>query len=74
MLSKTFDRPVVPVVIDGSFEALRTGKIIPSLKKIRVTYLKPIYPDGMTYAQMTAKVKEAIATEMQRNPVYSKAF
>ena len=74
MLSKTFDRPVVPVVIDGSFEALRTGKIIPSLKKIRVTYLKPIYPEGMTYAQMTAKVKEAIATEMQRNPVYSKAF
>lgn len=74
MLSKTFDRPVVPVVIDGSFEALRTGKIIPSLKKIRVTYLKPIYPDGMTYAQMTAKVKEAIATEMQRNPVYSKAL
>lgn len=74
MLSKTFDRPVVPVVIDGSFEALRTGKIIPSLKKIRVTYLKPIYPEGMTYAQMTAKVKEAIATEMQRNPVYSKAL
>lgn len=74
MLSKTFDRPIVPVVIDGSFEALRTGKIIPSLKKIRVTYLKPIYPDGLTYEQITEKVKEAIATEMQRNPVYSKAL
>ena len=74
MLAKTFHVPIVPVVIDGSFEALRTGKFIPSLKKIRITYLKPIYPDGLTYDEITMKVKEAIESEMTRNPVYSKAF
>ena len=70
MLSKTFDAPIVPVVIDGSFEALRTGKVFPSLKKIRITYLKPIHSDGLTYDEITAKVKEAIASEMRKNPVY----
>ena len=74
MLAKTFNVPIVPVVIDGSFEALGSGKVIPSLKKVRVTYLKPIYPESMTEEQITAKVKEAIASEMQRNPVYSKAL
>lgn len=73
MLSKTFDVPVVPVLIDGSFEALQTGKIIPSLKKIRITYLKPIDPNGMTYHELTAKVKKAIQDELDRNPVYPKA-
>ncbi|MCK4974369.1 MAG: 1-acyl-sn-glycerol-3-phosphate acyltransferase, partial [Sulfurimonas sp.] len=48
MLSKTFNIPVVPVVIDGSFEALETGKLFPRPKKIRVTYLKPINPEGLT--------------------------
>lgn len=70
MLSKTFNVPVVPVLIDGSFEALQTGKIFPSLKKIRITYLKPIEPNGMTYHELTAKVKEAIQNELDRNPVY----
>ena len=73
MLSKTFDVPVVPVLIDGSFEALGTGKIIPSPKKIRVTYLKPIEPNGMSYHELTAKVKESIQDELDRNPVYPKA-
>ena len=73
MLAKTFHVPIVPVVIDGSFEALRTGKISPSLKKIRITYLKPIYPDDLTYHEISMKVKEAIESEMKRNPVYFNA-
>lgn len=73
MLSKTFNIPVVPVVIDGSFEALQTGKYIPSLKKIRITYLKPIDSEGMTYHELTGKVKEAIQDELERNPLYPKA-
>lgn len=70
MLAKTFNLPIVPVVIDGSFEALRTGKVLPSLKKIKITYLKPIYPDGLSYDEITIKVKEAIESEMRKNPVY----
>jgi len=73
MLSKTFNVPIVPVVIDGSFEALRSGKLFPSLKKIRITYLKPIYQDGLDSDEITTRVKKAIKSEMSRNPVYSKA-
>lgn len=72
MLSKTFTLPIVPVLIDGSFEALQTGKLFPRPKKIRVTYLKPIDPDGLSYDEITVKVKEAIESEMRRNPVYLK--
>lgn len=69
MLSKTFNVPVVPVVIDGTFEALPTGKLFPRPKKVRITYLKPISPEGLSTGELTIKVKEAIADEMKRNPV-----
>ena len=65
MLSKTFNIPVVPVVIDGSFEALGTGKLFPRPKKIKVTYLKPIKPENLSYDELTAKVKEAIEYEIK---------
>lgn len=72
MLSKTFSLPIVPVIVDGGFEALPAGKLFPRPKKIRVTYLKPIYSDGLSYDEITIKVKEAIEKEMERNPLYSK--
>lgn len=71
MLSKTFNVPVVPVVIDGSFEALETGKLFPRPKKVRITYLKPISPDGLSSSELTKKVRDAIDAEMKRNPVIS---
>ena len=73
ILSKTFNMPIVPVVIDGSFEAFQIGKLFPKPKKIRITYLKPIDPDGLSYDEITKKVKEAIESEMEQNPLYSKA-
>jgi long-chain acyl-CoA synthetase len=69
MLSKTFNVPVVPVVIDGSFEALKSGKIFPKPKKIKVTYLDPIYPNGLSYDEITQKTKSAIEEEMKASPV-----
>jgi len=73
MLAKTFNLPIVPVLIDGSFEALGTGKIIPRPKKIRITYLKPIDSKGISYHDLNSKVKEAILKEMIKNPLYPKA-
>jgi long-chain acyl-CoA synthetase len=69
ILSKTFNVPVIPVVIDGSFEALQSGKIFPRPKKIKVTYLKPIYPQGRTVQEIRNETKEAIAKEMREKPV-----
>ena len=69
MLSKTFNIPIVPVVVDGSFEALCAGKLFPRPKKIRVTFLKPINPNGLSYNEITQMTKKAIADELKRNPV-----
>ncbi|WP_415396819.1 1-acyl-sn-glycerol-3-phosphate acyltransferase [Sulfurimonas sp. CS5] len=64
MLSKTHNVPIVPVIIDGSFEALPSGKIFPRPKKIKLTYLKPIYPGNMSYDELTEFVKKTIEDEM----------
>ncbi|MCW8953496.1 MAG: 1-acyl-sn-glycerol-3-phosphate acyltransferase [Sulfurimonas sp.] len=69
MLSKEYNVPVVPVVIDGGFEALRTGTIIPKPKKIKLTFLEPIYPDDLSIDEIMHLTREAIANEMKRNPV-----
>ncbi|EDZ61700.1 phospholipid/glycerol acyltransferase [Sulfurimonas gotlandica GD1] len=64
MLSKTHNVPIVPVIIDGSFEALPSGKIFPRPRKIKLTYLKPIYPKNMTYSELTNLVKSTIEEQM----------
>ena len=63
MLSKEYNAPIVPVVIDGSFEALPAGKIFPRPKKITIKFLKPIYPDGLSYKEITKLTKESIKKE-----------
>ncbi|NOR58281.1 MAG: glycerol acyltransferase, partial [Sulfurimonas sp.] len=60
MLSKTHNVPIVPVIIDGSFEALPSGKIFPRPRKVKLRYLKPIYPYNMSYDELTKLVKKTI--------------
>ncbi len=67
MLSKEYNVPVIPVMIDGSFEALPSGKLFARPNKIRLSYLEPIYPDGLSYEEIAKKTKDAIAQEMQKN-------
>ncbi len=69
MLSKEYNIPVIPVMIDGSFEALPSGKLFPKPKKIKLSYLKPIYPGDLSYEQIAQKTKDAIATELEHNSV-----
>jgi long-chain acyl-CoA synthetase len=64
MLSKTHNVPIVPVIIDGSYEALPSGKIFPRPKRIKITYLKPIYPANMNYDEITTLVKSTIEQEI----------
>lgn len=69
ILSKTFNLPVIPVVIDGSFEALESGKLFPKPKKIKVTYLQAIYPENLSLEDIRDATKEAIAKEMREHSV-----
>ncbi|PNV82189.1 MAG: glycerol acyltransferase [Sulfurimonas sp.] len=65
MLSKTFATPIVPVVIEGSYEALGAGMLFPRPRKIKVTFLKPIEPQSMEYAEIIKKVRDAIKSELE---------
>ncbi|MDO8455165.1 MAG: 1-acyl-sn-glycerol-3-phosphate acyltransferase [Sulfurimonas sp.] len=69
MLSRTYNLPITPVVINGSFEALRAGKFFPKPAKIRITFLEPIYPENFSFNAITKLTREAIEKEMGRNPL-----
>lgn len=67
MLSKTFSVPIVPVVIDGSYEALGAGMLFPRPRKIRVTFLEPIEPHSMEYGEIVERVRDAIKRKLENS-------
>lgn len=69
MLAKEYNIPIIPVVIDGSFEALESGKIFPKPKKIKLTFLEPIHPDGLEINEISKLTKKAIEEGMTIKPV-----
>lgn len=60
ILAKEFNVPVVPVCIRGSYEALPPGRRFFRPKKIRVHYLEPISPEGLSIEEIVKRTKEAI--------------
>lgn len=70
MLSKEFDVPVVPVVLDGTFEALRAGMLFPRPAKVVVKFLEPVYPEeGESAELMAMRVKKRIKEDMDAHPM-----
>jgi len=43
ILSKELDVPLVPTLIEGTYEVLPRGAILPKFRKIRVTFEQPLY-------------------------------
>ena len=70
ILSIELNIPVVPVVLDGTFESMPAGKLFPKPSPVIIKYLKPIYPEGLSYDELTAKVKNAIHQEMIKYPLH----
>ena len=69
MLAKEFNVPIVPTVLDGTFEALRAGMLFPRPAKVVVKYLDPVYPrDDESAEMLSARVKRAIKQEMAAHP------
>ncbi len=71
ILSIEFNIPIVPVVLDGTFESMPAGKLFPRPSPVVVKYLDPIYPEGLSYDELAAKVKETIHEEMIKHPLHS---
>ena len=65
ILSRELNVPVVPVMIDGTFEAMRAGKLFPRPAKVRLKYLPAVYPDGLSYDDINERVKTAIARALE---------
>lgn len=64
ILSKEIDVPIVPTLLQGTFEALPAGKIFPKRTKVTVKYLKPVYPGDESYEELSERVKKAIQAEL----------
>ena len=61
ILSKELNVPIVPVRIEGAFEAMPRGTKHLGRHKITVTYLPVIKPEQeQTYQQLSDKVRDAI--------------
>ncbi|MCU7512542.1 MAG: AMP-binding protein [Ignavibacteria bacterium] len=60
IISKELDIPVVPVVIEGAYEKFSIGSKFPKPGKIKLKFLKPIYPAGMDYDTITSLAQEEI--------------
>ena len=66
ILSMEFNVPVVPVVINGAFEAMPRGRKWPLPKKIVVEYLPPILAQPSdTYDSFSAKVRSAVESKLK---------
>jgi len=61
ILCKELNVPIVPVVIRGAYEAMPKGQHYPSRAKVTVEYLPAVSPEGMTYEELSDKVRNDIA-------------
>jgi long-chain acyl-CoA synthetase len=67
ILARELNIPVVPVAIDGAYDAMPRGKKIPRpMKKISVKFLEPVYPGNETYDSLKDKVFEMVSNSLKK--------
>ncbi len=65
ILSKELNVPIVPVVINGAYEAMPKGRNFPLSKKVTVEYLKPVTPnDNETYDEYAERVRSIVLSNL----------
>lgn len=67
ILSRELNVPIVPVAINGAYDALPRGTHIPKpWKKINVKFLKPVMPENHSYESLKNTVFEKVASQLKR--------
>lgn len=67
ILARELNIPIVPVAIDGAFNAMPRGTKIPRpMKKISVKFLEPVYPVNETYDSLKDKVFEMVSNSLKK--------
>lgn len=70
ILSSELKVPVVPVSITGAYEALPRGSFFPKpWKRIKVEFLKPVYPENESYESLANNVREMILQQQKNSTV-----
>ncbi len=65
ILSKELAVPIVPVTIDGAFQALPTGSMIPRpLSPVSVSFQPPVYPEGHSYDSLAEQVYRQVTDNL----------
>jgi len=65
ILSRELNVPVVPVAINGAYQALPSGSKLPRpLKEIEVKFLDPVWPENESYDSISHKVREQVISAM----------
>ncbi len=65
ILAAELNVPVIPVAIQGAYEAMPVGSVFPRLfKKISVKFMAPVYPDNMSYDGLKDKVQSLLAKQL----------
>ena len=71
-LAKSTQTPILPIVIDGTANALpKRGFVLQGRHRIRLTILDEIPPESFAHEsvdQLTARVREIIAKELESQP------
>lgn len=64
ILAQELDVPIVPVRIEGAYDAWPRTRKFPRCRKVSVTYLPPVTPlDGESYDALADRVREAVVGE-----------
>lgn len=68
ILSRELNVPVVPVAINGAYDALPRGTHFPKpWKKINVKFLKPVMPENHSYDSLKDIVQSKVSEQLNKN-------
>jgi long-chain acyl-CoA synthetase len=60
IIAKELNIPIIPVAITGTYEMLPPGKRFPRPVKIRITFGKPLYPEGKDYDEIVKTLYQRV--------------
>lgn len=66
ILSRELQVPIVPVTIQGTYQALPRGRIIPRRTQLRIHFGKPIQPKKHDYLTLTRKVETSVRKQIDK--------
>lgn len=65
ILSRELNVPIVPVTINGAYNALPKGSFFPKpFKKIKIEFHKPIFPENHSYESLSDTVRNKIENHL----------